>query len=274
MKVSREIIQKVSLFAMILSMMATLNGCKVIENGEVGVSKSFGVINDKGLEPGIYFNIPIVREIAPWSVKTQQIREQIETPSKEGLMVMIEATVHFKPVAVVDLRKTVGDAYIPRVVVPTLKNVFRDVVGKNKVEDIIRSQESVRADATKLLVQDLEHRGIQVEALLITGLSLPDKFKQAVELKLESEQRALQKEFELIQAKKDAEIEIARAEGSAKAQEIVKRTLSPEYLQYLWISTLNQHPNVIYVATESNMPLLRNQPDPSAKQSVGQGSTK
>ena len=66
-----------------------------------------------------------------------------------------------------------------------------------------------------------------------------------------------QKQFELEQARKDAEIEVARAEGAAKAQQIVRSTLSDSYLRYLWIKTLNENPNVIYVATEANMPIFR-----------------
>jgi hypothetical protein len=37
----------------------------------------------------------------------------------------------------------------------------------------------------------------------------------------------------------------------------VRATLSDSYLQYLWIKTLNENPNVIYVATEANMPVFR-----------------
>ena len=54
----------------------------------------------------------------------------------------------------------------------------------------------------------------------------------------------------------DAAIEVARARGAAEAQKIVRSTLSGSYLHYLWIKTLNQNPNVIYVATEDNMPIF------------------
>ncbi len=66
-----------------------------------------------------------------------------------------------------------------------------------------------------------------------------------------------QKQFLLEQAVKEAEIEVARARGAAKAQQIVRATLSDSYLQYLWIKTLNENPNVIYVATEANLPIFR-----------------
>ena len=46
-------------------------------------------------------------------------------------------------------------------------------------------------------------------------------------------------------------------EGAAKAQQIIRETLSDSYLQYLWIRTLNENPNVIYVATEANLPIFK-----------------
>ena len=63
--------------------------------------------------------------------------------------------------------------------------------------------------------------------------------------------------FRSQQAQKDAEIEVARAQGAAQAQKIIRETLSDSYLHYLWIRTLNENPNVIYVATEANLPIFK-----------------
>jgi len=86
---------------------------------------------------------------------------------------------------------------------------------------------------------------------------LPQRVKESIEAKLTAEQRVQQEQFELEQAMKDAEIEVARAKGAAEAQQIVRSTLSDSYLHYLWIKTLAENPNVIYVATEANMPLFK-----------------
>lgn len=45
--------------------------------------------------------------------------------------------------------------------------------------------------------------------------------------------------------------------GIRDAQTIINESLTSQYLHYFWISTLNQNPHVIYVATEANMPLFR-----------------
>ncbi|MDR1878474.1 MAG: hypothetical protein LBQ64_02795 [Bacteroidales bacterium] len=56
-----------------------------------------------------------------------------------------------------------------------------------------------------------------------------------------------------------AEAEIIRAEGVAKANEIIGGSLkdNKDYLTYLWIQALYDESNsVIYVPTEANLPVL------------------
>lgn len=68
------------------------------------------------------------------------------------------------------------------------------------------------------------------------------------------------------QAKKDsavllAEAEVSRAEGVAKANQIIGESLkqNEDYLRYLWITDVagaNVDKTVVYVPTESNLPIL------------------
>lgn len=55
-----------------------------------------------------------------------------------------------------------------------------------------------------------------------------------------------------------AEAEVERAKGVAKANEIVADSLknNEAYLRYLWIDKLSDNPNVIYVPTEAGLPIL------------------
>jgi len=234
-----------------------LSACQVVDDGYVGVSKSFGNIANESLTPGPYFNLPVIREVELYNVKTQRRSLILDIPSAEGLIVKLQTTVLFRPLDVVTLRKSVGAAYVQIILDSTLTDTFREEIGKKKVEEIITNQEKLTTSVFERLKEQMSKRGVVIEDLMVTGLELPLKFKEAIEKKLAQEQKAFQKEFELKQAMKDAEIEVARARGAAEAQKIVRSTLSSEYLQYLWISTLNDNPNVIYVATEANMPLFR-----------------
>ena len=45
-----------------------LPACVVIEDGEVGVSKSFGSISDQAVGQGVSFVVPVARQIEVWAV--------------------------------------------------------------------------------------------------------------------------------------------------------------------------------------------------------------
>ncbi len=67
----------------------------------------------------------------------------------------------------------------------------------------------------------------------------------------------IQKEFELIKAKKDAEIEVARAQGVAQSNKIIAASIDHNFLNYLWIQGLQSNDKqVVYVPTEANLPIM------------------
>ena len=245
----------------IAALLATLTGCVVIEDGEVGVLKSFGSIDDEPVGQGIAIQIPVARTVTRWNVKLQEIKEKANVPSSEGLIVGLDTSLLFRvsPNMAPAIRKTVGRNYREILVIPYMRNAVRDVVSGYPVKNIYAEagRKEIAAKIKEFLVAELGPLGIDVRDVLLRDVQLPERFRESIEAKLTAEQRVQQKQFELEQARKDAEIEVARAEGAAKAQEIVRSTLSGSYLQYLWIKTLNENPNVIYVATEANLPIFR-----------------
>lgn len=235
--------------------------CTVIEDGEVGVTKSFGSISDEPVPQGVAIVFPVMREVEVWNVKLQELKEQAQVPSSEGLIVGLDTSLLFqvRAASAPELRKTVGADFMKVLIIPYFRNAVRDVVSGYQVKNIYSEQgrKEIASRVKESLSDSLGPRGIDITEVLLRDVQLPPKFRESIEAKLRAEQKAEQKQFELEQAKRDADIEIARAEGAAKAQEIVRSTLSESYLQYLWIKTLNENPNVIYVATEANLPLFK-----------------
>jgi regulator of protease activity HflC (stomatin/prohibitin superfamily) len=246
---------------LLLAVVVFAGGCVIIEDGEVGVSKSFGAISDEPVGQGMTYQIPVVRTVETWNVKLQEIKETAQVPSSEGLIVGLDSSLLFKVRAesAPTIRKTIGWNYIDRVVIPYFRNGLRDVVSGYPVKNIYteKGRQEIAEKVRQFLKSNLDERGIDIVDVLLRDVKLPQRFRESIEAKLTAEQKVQQKQFELEQAAKDAEIEVARAKGAAEAQEIVRSTLSSSYLHYLWIKTLNENPNVIYVATEDNMPLFR-----------------
>lgn len=253
--------QRIALFFAAMLLVVSSSGCVIIEDGEVGVLKSFGNISDDPVSPGVTIVLPVARQVETWNIKRQELKETAEMPSSEGLIVGLDTSLQFRlrPDMAPKVRKTIGRDYRSILVVPYFRNQIRDIVAGYPVRNIYSEEgrAQIAARVQENLAKNLEPEGIEILAVLLRDVKLPQRFKDAIEAKLTAEQRVQQKSFELQQAKKDAEIEIARAEGAARAQEIVRSTLSSSYLHYLWIKTLNENPNVIYVATENNVPIFK-----------------
>jgi len=245
----------------IMALCATFSACTIIEDGQVGVKKSFGDISDTPVGKGIILQLPVIRTVTTWNIKLQEIQEHAQVPSSEGLIVGLDTSLLFRISRefAPKIRKTIGMNYKEILINPYLRNALRDVVAGFEVKKIYSEtgRKKIASLVLNYLKRRLGPRGIIIEDVLLRDIQLPSGFKESIEAKLAAEQKAGKKKFELDQAKIDAQIEIARAKGAAQAQKIVRSTLSDSYLHYLWIKTLNQNPNVIYVATEANMPVFK-----------------
>ena len=222
---------------------------------------NFGEIQDEPLSPGFTLRIPVARSIETWNIKLQEIKESASVPSSEGMVVGLDASLLYrvKPDMAPGIRKTVGPGYRETLIVPLFRSEIRKVAAGQPVRDMYSEEgrEQMSKSVRENLAAVVGPQGIDVVNVLLRDVKLPERFKDSIEAKLTAEQKVQQKQFELQQAEKDAEIEIARARGAAESQQIVRSTLSDSYLQYLWIKTLNENPNVIYVATEANLPLFK-----------------
>jgi regulator of protease activity HflC (stomatin/prohibitin superfamily) len=249
------------LIPLLVAVALLASGCVVVEDGEVGVSKSFGTIADEPVLQGVVIQVPVVRTVEVWNIKLQELKESAQVPSSEGLLVGLDTSLLFRvePTMAPFLRKTVGWNYINKLIVPYFRNSIRDVVSGYEVKSIYTEtgRKEIAQKVNEFLTKNLTPQGVIIVDVLLRDVKLPTRFKESIEAKLTAEQVVQQKQFELEQAKKEAEIEVARATGAAEAQLIVSDTLNAKYLQYLWIKTLSENPNVIYVATEANLPLFK-----------------
>ena len=231
----------------------------IINDGEVGVRKTLGKIRDQELYSGVHLAFPPVSTITKYDVKTKEIKETATVPSNEGLIVTLDVSViyHLTPEKVAELRKATSKNYIETLLRPYLRNSIRDVSSKYKVEDFYSEtgRKLVSVEMRDYLISKLGPRGIQIEDVLLRDITIPDELTRAIELKLTKEQEVLQKNFQLQVAKKEAEIRVAEAEGIAKSQLIIDKTLTPEYLQYLSIQNINPDADVIYLQMNGLLPI-------------------
>lgn len=240
----------------------SMSGCIVgIEDGQAGVKANFGKIDDDSLGTGWHFVPPVISWVEVWNIKTQEIKETANVPSSEGLIASLDVSVLYNVPRnkAPYVRRLIGPNYRETVLEPYVRESIRNVVSGYAVKALFSDagRKEIGEKILLFLRNKLEERGMVIQDVLLRDVRLPHVFSQSIELKLKTEQEALQKEFELQKAKKDAEIEVARAEGVAKSNAIISKSIDPNYLRYLWVKGLQTNQmQVVYVPTEANMPIL------------------
>lgn len=249
------------LMAVMMAML--LSGCGIvgIEDGQKGVKADFGKIQEETANTGWHLFILGITWIEKWNVKTQEIKETADVPSSEGLVSQLDVSIlyHIPADKVIFVRKTIGRDYITTVLEPYIREAIRNTASGYEVKALYNDagRKEIGAKMLSFLKGKVEDRGIVIEDVLLRDVRLPRIFSQSIEEKLKTEQESFQKEFELTKAKKDAEIEIAKAEGVAQSNKIIANSITENYLRYKFIDNLKENSKeIIYVPTEANLPIL------------------
>ena len=114
-------------------------------------------------------------------------------------------------------------------------------------------------EETQKVVKD---QYIQLNAVLVRDVTLPQAIKEAIERKLKQEQEALEYEFRIAKSIQEAERQRIDAEGKAKANRILSASLSKLILQEKGIEAtlqLAQSPNskvIVIGSGDSGMPII------------------
>ena len=115
--------KKLILVALALGIViAIVKSITVIPAGHVGLKDFFGKVSDKTLSAGLHLVNPLLK-IHTFSIRTQEVTEQANVPSKEGLSVHLDVSLlsSLNPQKAAQVYKTIGPDYIRVVVVPQLR---------------------------------------------------------------------------------------------------------------------------------------------------------
>jgi regulator of protease activity HflC (stomatin/prohibitin superfamily) len=221
-------------------------------------------LNQAPLGEGFHF-------IAPWNkvsiydVRQKEKAETMKMLSANGLEIEIDVSAWFRPIEskLPNLHKIIGKDYESQIVVPAIRAAARSVIGRYTPEEIY----STKRDAIQKEIFDetkkiLDVKYIDLDRMLIRSVILPTTIKNAIESKLQQEQLALEYEFKLQRASKEAERQRIAAEGEAVANKIINSSLTDNLLKMRGIEAtikLSESKNaktVIIGNAKDGMPLI------------------
>ena len=240
------LIVKVALLAPLL----LLGWCSVgtVETGNVGVRMTLGNVSMDEVTPGIYFRVPVLQSVQTFVAKETSVDlNDLKPKAKDNLSLQdLDVSVFFKVAdsAVAELYVRYagqhafheGRWYPAYNLVSTLaRNAAFEAAAKHDSLILHTKRDDVAADMHATLQGELDkaNKGVfNVTRVVIRALSTDRSIEQSIQAAVAAQKQLEQADIQIRIANKNAEAEIAKAHGIAKANAIINSSLTREYLQH------------------------------------------
>ena len=237
---------KVALLAPLL----LLGWCSVgtVETGNVGVRMTLGNVSMDEVTPGIYFRVPVLQSVQTFVAKETSVDlNDLKPKAKDNLSLQdLDVSVFFKvadsAVAELYVRYAGQHAYHEgrwypayNLVSTLARNAAFEAAAKHDSLILHTKRDDVAADMHATLQGELDkaNKGVfNVTRVVIRALSTDRSIEQSIQAAVAAQKQLEQADIQIRIANKNAEAEIAKAHGIAKANAIINSSLTREYLQH------------------------------------------
>ena len=252
------------LILLVAGLILASSATSCVKTGHVGVVSVFGRVTGRTLSEGIHIVNPLAN-VTELSIKTQEIEEKAAVPSKEGLIMGLEASIlyHLDPAQAATVYQQIGPTFAEVLLVPTFRSAIRAITAGNTAASLYSDgREGIAQQILEDVRRQVAPRGIIVENVLLRDLQLPESLKNAIEAKQQAQQEAQRMEFVLQREKQEAERKRVEAAGIKDFQDIVSQGISDKLLQWKGIEATMElvkstNSKVIVVGNSRNgLPLI------------------
>jgi prohibitin 2 len=260
------------IIALIVIGVVTAASVKIVDAGHRGVLLHWNAVDlsKPPLDEGLHFVVPFADDVVNVEVRTLKYASEARSASKDLQTVETTVTVNYHPdkESVHTLYKNLGLDYENRVIQPAIEETVKQVTANYNAEELITKRPLVKQDIEFSIRERLNQFDVVTEVISITDFEFSSLFAQAIESKVEAEQKALKAENDLrrieVEARQReanaiglANANIAEANGEAEAIRIINAALAqnPFYLE--WLKTQAWDGKLPLVVGEGGTPFIQ-----------------
>lgn len=217
----------------ILLLLLILKPWVQIGAGERGIVLNFGAVQDKVLNEGMHFRIPIMQKVVIMDVKVQKTQTNASSASSDlqDVTLSVALNYHIIPNKANVVYQTIGEEFKERIIDPAIQEVTKAVSAKYSAEELITKRPAVSTAMKEALTEKLMVSNIAVDAVSIVTFSFSKVFMDAIEAKQTAEQHALKAKRDLERVKIEADQTVAAATAQAEALRLQKMNISPDLIE-------------------------------------------
>jgi len=201
--------------------------------GERGIVLNFGAVQDKVLDEGMHFRVPIMQDVVIMDVKIHKVVTDAASASADlqDVALSVALNYHIIPDKANIVYQSIGVEFKERMIDPAIQEVMKAVTARYSAEELITKRPAVSAEMQEALKQRLLASNISVDAFSIVSFNFSKIFTDAIEAKQTAEQNALKAKRDLDRIKVEAEQTITAATAEAEALRLQKMNISPDLIE-------------------------------------------
>lgn len=234
----------------VLAVVVGVTSCGTIESGNVGIRTTLGKVNPEEIEPGIYVGIPGISRVQEFSAKEIGLDLNDLTPkARDNLSLRdLDVTVYYRV-----QQDSIADLYVKyagqhtrdegsRTYLPAYALLQR--VARNSIYEqashidslVMHTQREELGLAVRKSLQaelDTNDRGVfVVTRVVIRSLTTDPAIEKAIQESVAAQKQLETTKQRIAIAEAEAQVEVKKAEGIARANQIINQSLTREYLQH------------------------------------------
>lgn len=201
--------------------------------GQRGVVLNFGAVQDRVLDEGLHFRVPVMQNVVIMDVKVQKAETDgiAASADLQDVSSKVALNYHVIPDKANVVYQTIGVQFKERIIDPAVQEVLKAVTAKYSAEELITKRPAVSEEMRATLAERLLVHNIAVNALSIVGFSFSKIFMEAIESKQTAEQLALKAKRDLDRIKIEAEQKITAAKAEAESLRLQRANISPDLIE-------------------------------------------
>ncbi len=225
----------------------------IVPAGHRGIVLWWGSVEKRVMGEGLNFKVPIAERVIKVDVRVQPHPfKEIDAASKEYQMVKLTGMMnfHINPAYVNELYQKVGLDFANKVIDPAFNDFVKEVVPNYSITEILPKREEIRKRAMTKLGENLSRYHIIVDDIYISNIRFSPEYEKAIEAKQVAQQqvetqrqvlaqREIEAQQKVVTAKGEAESILVVAQGQAKANEALARSLNSILVEYKAIEKWN-----------------------------------
>ncbi len=226
------------------------SSCGTVESGHVGVRTTLGKVNPEEIEPGVYLGVLGISRVDEFSGKEIAIDLNDLTPkARDNLSLRdLDLTVYYRVAgdSIADLyvkyagqhtRDEGSREYLPAYAM--LQRLTRNSVYEqsSRIDSLVmHTQRDELAAAIRKSLQaelDANDKGVfSISRVVIRGLTTDPAIEKAIQESVSAQKQLETTKQRIAIAEAEAQVEVKKAEGIARANQIINQSLTREYLQH------------------------------------------